>query len=150
VSPFPVPYPVGMDAAFERAKELLRSTKTRIAVVGASNNPAKFGNIIVHNLMRQGFDVVPVNLRETTIAGLPVYRSLADVPKPVDLVDVVTPPHVTRRILKDAEAAGIKLVWLQDGSFDDAVLADAAAAPFQTVHHACIMVVARSLSSLRT
>jgi len=139
-----------MDTALERAKALLKSTKTRIAVVGASNNPAKFGNIIVLNLLRQGFQVLPVNLRETTIAGLPVYRLLTDVPKPVDIVDVVTPPWVTRRILKDAEMAGIGLVWLQDGSFDDAVLADAAAAPFATVHHACIMVVARSVASQRT
>jgi len=139
-----------MDTALERAKELLKSKKTRIAVVGASNNPAKYGNIIVLNLLRQGFQVLPVNLRETTIAGLPVYRSLVEVPKPVDIVDVVTPPSVTRRILKDAEAAGIELVWLQDGSFDDAVLAEAAAAPFQTVHHACIMVVSRSLASRRT
>ena len=139
-----------MDPALERATELLKSTKTRIAVVGASNNPSKYGNIIVLNLLRQGFQVLPVNLRDTTIAGLPAYRSLADVPKPVDIVDVVTPPQVTRRILKDAAAAGVELVWLQDGSFDDAVLADAAAAPFQTVHHACIMVVARSLASRRT
>jgi len=139
-----------MDPALERATELLKSTKTRIAVVGASNNPSKYGNIIVLNLLRQGFQVLPVNLRDTTIAGLPAYRSLADVPKPVDIVDVVTPPQVTRRILKEAAAAGDELVWLQDGSFDDAVLADAAAAPFQTVHHACIMVVARSLASRRT
>jgi len=139
-----------MDPALERATELLKSTKTRIAVVGASNNSAKFGNIIVLNLLRQGFQVLPVNLQETTIAGLPVYRSLAEVPKPVDIVDVVTPPQVTRRILKEAAAAGIELVWLQDGSFDDAVLTEAAAAPFATVHHACIMVVARSVASRRT
>jgi len=139
-----------MDAALDRAQALLKSTKTRIAVVGASNNPAKYGNIIVLNLKAQGFTVLPVNLHETAIAGLPVYRSLADIPKPVDIVDVVTPPTVTRRILKDAASAGIELVWLQDGSFDDAVLAEARAAPFATVHHACIMVVARTVARQRT
>jgi len=134
-----------MDAtALEAATTLLRSPTTRIAVVGASNDPSKFGNIIVKNLVGHGYDVLPVNPKETTIAGLPAYRSLAAVPKPVDIVDVVTPPAATRGILKDAAEAGCGLVWLQDGSFDDAVLADAAAAPFKTVHHACIMVVARS------
>jgi predicted CoA-binding protein len=128
--------------ALEEATTLLRSATTRIAVVGASNNPSKFGNIIVKNLLGHGYEVFPVNLREATIAGRRVYRSLADVPKPVDIVDVVTPPEVTRVILKDAAAAGCGVVWLQDGSFDDAVLTDAAAAPFKTVHHACIMVVA--------
>jgi uncharacterized protein len=130
-------------SALEEATERLRSATTRIAVVGASNSPSKFGNIIVKDLLGHGYEVFPVNLRETTIAGLRVYRSLADVPKPVDIVDVVTPPHVTRVILEDAAAAGCGLVWLQDGSFDDAVLAGAAAAPFKTVHDACIMVAAR-------
>jgi predicted CoA-binding protein len=131
------------------ATALLRRTATRIAVVGASNDPSKYGNIIVNNLKHHGYVVFPVNPREATIAGLPAYRSLADVPKPVDIVDVVTPPAVTRSVMKDAAAAGISLVWLQDGSFDDAVLEVALAAPFKTVHHACIMVVAGAMAGQR-
>jgi predicted CoA-binding protein len=130
-------------SALEEATALLRSAKTRIAVVGASNDPSKYGNIIVKNLMAHGYRVLPVNPKEATIAGLPAFRSLADVPKPVDIVDVVTPPAVTHRVLEDASKAGIGLVWLQDGSFDQTVLDASAAAPFKTVHHACIMVVAR-------
>lgn len=137
-------------SALANATARLRRTATRIAVVGASNDPSKYGNIIVNNLKDQGYRVLPVNPKETTIAGLPAYRSLADVPKPVDIVDVVTPPQVTLKVLEDAAAAGISLVWLQDGSFDDAVLAAASAAPFETVHHACIMVVARSVAGERT
>jgi predicted CoA-binding protein len=137
-------------SALEDAKALLRSTATRIAVVGASNDPGKYGNIIVRNLMEQGYQVIPVNPADTTVAGLPAYRALAEVPKPVHIVDVVTPPAVTRGVLAEAAAAGIGLVWLQDGSFDDAVLADTAVAPFATVHHACIMVVARSVARSRT
>lgn len=132
-------------SALNDAKAALRrGPATRIAVVGASNDPRKYGNIIVNRLKRRGYQVLPVNPKEATIAGLPAFRSLADVPKPVDIVDVVTPPAVTHIILKDAAAAGLPLVWLQDGSFDDAVLAAAQAAPFKTVHGACIMVVARS------
>ncbi len=129
--------------ALTEATALLRSTKTRIAVVGASNDPSKYGNIIVKNLMAHGYQVFPVNPKEATIAGLPAYRSLADVPQPVDIVDVVTPPAVTHRVLEDASRAGIGLIWLQDGSFDQTVIDAAAAAPFKTVHDACIMVVAR-------
>ena len=131
-------------SALDEATELLRFTGTRIAVVGASNHPSKYGNIIVKNLVSHGYQVLPVNPKEATIAGLRAYRSLADVPKPIDIVDVVTPPEVTRTILKDAAAAGCGLVWLQDGSFDDGILLNAEAAPFKTVHHACIMVVART------
>ena len=132
--------------ALSEATALLGSTKTRIAVVGASNDPSKYGNIIVKNLMAHGYQVLPVNPKEATIAGLPAYRTLADVPQPVDIVNVVTPPAVTHRVLEDASKAGIGLVWLQDGSFDQAVIDAAAAAPFKTVHDACIMVVARQVA----
>lgn len=127
------------------ATALLRSTKTRIAVVGASNDPSKYGNIMVKDLMAHGYQVLPVNPKEAAIAGLPAYRSLADVPQPVDILNVVTPPAVTLRVLEDASKAGIGLVWLQDGSFDQAVIDAAAAAPFMTVFQACIMVVARQV-----
>lgn len=135
------------ESALNEAKARLRAIATRIAVVGASNDPSKYGNIIVKNLLRHGYQVLPVNPRETTIAGLTVYRSLAEIPKPVDIVDVVTPPAATLRVLQDAAAAGVDLVWLQDGSFDDAVLAAASSSPFRTVHDACIMVVARQVHS---
>ena len=112
----------------------------RIAVVGASNDPAKYGNVIVRNLSAKGFTVLPVNLHEKEIAGLPVYASLAELPGPVDIVDVVTPPAVTKGVLAEAARLGLPAVWLQDGSYDDAALEIAAKAPFKTVYEACIMV----------
>ena len=122
--------------------EILRnkSSATRIAVVGASNDPHKYGNVIVRNLAAKGYTVLPVNPREKEIAGLRAYPDLASVPGPVHLVDVVTPPHVTRQVLEEAARLGLPAVWLQDGSYDDASLAVAAAAPFKTVYEACIMV----------
>ncbi len=118
-----------------------RGPGTRIAVAGASVDPAKYGNIIVRNLKDKGYTVLPVNPREDLIEGLPVAHALADLVKPVDLLVVVTPPPVTLRLMREAETAGFPAVWLQDGSFDAAVLKAAAAAPFKTVHHACVMVV---------
>lgn len=132
----PNPHP---HEVLDRLKQ--RTSETRIAVVGASNNPEKYGNIIVRNLMGKGFTVLPVNPREPQIAGLTAYPSLRDVPKPVDVVDIVTLPVVTLTVLREAAECGIEAVFLQDGSFDDAVLAFAATAPFKTVYNACIMVV---------
>jgi predicted CoA-binding protein len=120
---------------------LLRKTAaTRIAVVGASNDPSKYGNVIVRNLAAKGYTVLPVNPREKEIAGLPAFADLASVPGPIHLVDVVTPPAVTRGVLAEAARLGLPAVWLQDGSYDDAALAVAAAAPYKTVYEACIMV----------
>lgn len=133
-------------SALRDARELLGRKATRIAVVGASNDASKYGNIIFRTLLRLGYEVVPVNLREKTIAGHAVYAHLAAIPGPVDIVDVVTPPEATREILREAAEAGNSLVWLQDGSFDEETLRIAAAAPFKTVHGACIMVEARGVT----
>ena len=117
-----------------------RGPETRIAVVGASNNPSKYGHTIVRNLASKGYTVLPVNPREREIAGLPTYPNLASVPTPIHIVDIVTPPAVTTGILEEAARLGLPAVWLQDGSYDDATLAVAARAPFRTVYEACIMV----------
>ena len=119
-----------------------RGPETRIAVVGASNDPAKYGNIIVRNLAGKGYTVLPVNPREKEIAGLVAYRDLASVPGLIHIVDVVTPPAVTKGVLAEAARLGLPAVWLQDGSFDETVLEVAASAPFKTVYQACIMVAA--------
>ncbi len=132
--------------ALDRARDTLRRGSTiRIAVVGASNDPQKYGNVIVNKLKSRGYTVLPVNPREKTIAGLPVHRSLSDIEGTVDIVDVVTPPPVTRGVLEEAARLGLPMVWLQDGSFDEDVLAYAREAPFETVHDACIMVVTAAL-----
>ena len=117
-----------------------RGPATRIAVVGASNNPEKYGNIIVKNLAAKGYTVLPVNPHETEIAGLPAFPDLESVPPPVHIVNVVTHPEVTKQILAKAARLGLPAVWLQDGSYDEETLAAAAGAPFRTVHEACIMV----------
>ncbi|MFI5180098.1 MAG: CoA-binding protein [Thermoanaerobaculia bacterium] len=131
----PDPHPPEVFEALRR-----RGPGTRIAVVGASNDPAKYGNIIVRNLVSKGYTVLPVNPREEQIAGIPAWPSLAAVPLPVHIVDVVTPPAVTKGILEEAARLGLPAVWLQDGSYDESVLDVAGKAPFKTVYEACIMV----------
>lgn len=121
--------------------DLLADKSTRIAVVGASNNPQKYGNIIVRNLAGKGYTVLPINPREKEIAGLPAWPDLASAPRPIDIVNFVTPPAVTRKVLEQVAELGLPHVWLQEGSYDDDVLAYVAQAPFKTVYDACIMVV---------
>lgn len=133
----PDPHPTEV---FEQLRR--RGPETRIAVVGASNDPAKYGNIIVRHLAAKGYTVLPVNPHETQIAGLPAYPNLSAVPAPIHIVNVVTHPGVTKGILEEASRLGLPAVWLQDGSYDEAVLEVAARAPFKTVHEACIMVAA--------
>lgn len=135
-----------MSTALDIARARLRdkSPATRIAVVGASNDPDKYGNIIVRTLAGHGYTVLPINPKAATIAGLPAYSDLASAPGPVHIVDLVTPPDVTRQVVQRLDPAAVDVVWLQDGSFDDEVIRLAESRFPVVVHHACIMVVART------
>ena len=123
------------------ARLAVKTPATRIAVIGASNDPTKYGNIIPGNLKGKGYTVLPVNPKADEIQGLPVYATPAALPDPVHIVDLVTPPKITRAILEQLDANRFKTIWLQDGSFDDEIVAFAEAKFDTVVHHACIMVV---------
>jgi len=88
--PRPDPHPPEVIEVLRR-----RGPGTRIAVVGASNNPSKYGNVIVRNLASKGYTVLPVNLREREIAGIPAFPNLSAVAASLKKKDVVTPPAVT-------------------------------------------------------
>ncbi|KAJ7216344.1 CoA-binding protein, partial [Mycena pura] len=93
------------------------------AVVGASDDPTKFGTIVLKTMLEKGLDVVPVNPFVPTSQGQPCLHSLADLPDPKHTsISVVTQPHVTLQILKQATELGIPAVWLQPGAEDAAVL----------------------------
>ncbi len=115
----------------------------RIAVVGASSDLAKYGNILVKNLKAKGYTVIPINPRADVIAELKACSNLAEatVDGPIHIVNFVTPPPVTRKVLEEVATLGLPVAWLQEGSFDQDVLDFAAKAPFTTIDDACIMVV---------
>ena len=96
-----------------------------IAVVGASTDRRKFGNKCVRAYQSVGYQVYPVNLAGSEVEGLPTYRNLADVPRPLDRISVYLPPPVTLELLPDMAACGQAEVWFNPGSADSAVLAEA-------------------------
>ncbi len=88
-------------------------TMPRVAIVGLSGNELRASNFVGRYLLRNGYDVVPVNPREETILGRTSYASLADIPDPVDTVDVFRKPDAVPEIARDAVAIGAKCLWLQ-------------------------------------
>jgi hypothetical protein len=88
----------------------------RVAVIGASNDRRKFGNKAVRAFLRQGYDVVPINLHETHVEGLTAYRSVLDVPGPIDMATVYVPPELGLELIDDIAAKGIGEVWLNPGA----------------------------------
>jgi predicted CoA-binding protein len=118
-------------------KQLLSNART-IAMVGASSNPSKPSFGIMRSLQRAGYQVIPVNPRETEILGEPAYPSLLDVPEPVDIVDVFRRPEDTPSIADEAATKGAKALWLQEGIVNEEAAARATAAGLTVVMDACI------------
>lgn len=87
----------------------------RIAIVGISDNPERASHGITRFLTGRGFDVVGVNPSLDEMLGLKVYPSLADVPGPVDVVDVFRRSDAVPAIIEAAINRGDRAVWLQEG-----------------------------------
>jgi len=97
-------------------------SKKKFAIVGASDNPDKFGYKILKNLKTRGFEVFPINPRLKEIDGTKCFASLADIAEEVEVVDFVVPPKVTEEILKECKQLGLNRIWLQPGSESDAAI----------------------------
>ena len=93
----------------------------RIAVVGASDDPKKFGNTVYKEMKAQGYDVVPVNVNAPTVDGDPAYRDLASIPAPVEGVIVMVAAAKAAAVVKDAIDAGVRSIWLFKGAGTGAV-----------------------------
>lgn len=121
-------------------REILSSVKT-IAMVGASNKPERASHEVFGFLVERGYRVVGVNpgLAGQTIFGAPVFASLAEIPHPVDMVEIFR---------KSSEAGGVvdaamalqpspKVIWMQNGVRDEAAGERARALGFQVIMDRC-------------
>jgi uncharacterized protein len=111
----------------------------RVAVIGASADRRKFGNKAVRAFLRQGYDVVPINPHETSIEGLRAYRSVLDVPGPIDMATVYLPPEVGLAVIEEIARKGIPEVWLNPGAESPSLVAAARALGLSPVQ-ACSIV----------
>ncbi|NMA66758.1 MAG: CoA-binding protein [Clostridiaceae bacterium] len=109
------------------------------AVVGANQNPEKYGNKIYKRLKSKGYEVYAVNPVYETIEGDKCYKDLASLPKLPDVIDMVVSPKRTKDVLMEAARLGIKYIWFQPGTYDDEVLKLAAELKLETVQD-CVLV----------
>jgi predicted CoA-binding protein len=96
------------------AEQILRDSTT-IAVVGASRHKGKEAHAVPLQMLRHGWRVIPVNPFADEIWGQKCYRTLADIPVPVDLVNVFRPSDDTPEVAKQAAEIHAKALWLQQG-----------------------------------
>jgi len=96
-----------------------------VAVVGASNHRGKFGNKALRAFQDAGYTVVPINPHESEVEGIAAYKSVLDVPGPIDMATVYVQPDVAYRLLDEFERKQIPEIWLNPGADSDDVLDEA-------------------------
>jgi len=119
-------------------REILTTVRT-IAVVGASPRRERPSHRVMAYLQRRGYRTIPVNpfAAGDTINGEPCYRALAEVPEPIDMVDVFRRSAAAGEAVDAAIAKGAKVVWMQLGVRDDAAAARAEAHGLKVVMNRC-------------
>ena len=112
----------------------------RVMVIGASGNRSKFGNKAVRAYVRQGHEVFPVHPEEASIEGLRAYRTIAEVPGPIDRATIYVPPGVGVGLMAQIAARGdVAEVWLNPGTESDDVMRAAASVGLEPIQ-ACSIV----------
>ena len=118
--------------------DILKSVKT-IAMVGASGDKTKFSYGVLRQLSEIGYDILPINPNPKIIEirGLRVYRSLQDIDKQIDMVEVFRPANELYGIAEQAVEVGAKVLWGQIGVYDDKAAKLAEAAGLKVVMNRC-------------
>jgi predicted CoA-binding protein len=135
-----------VNANKQEIKEIFQSVKT-IAVIGLSPNETKDSHKVAKYLKEAGFKIVPVYPKEDTILGEKVYRSLAEIPFEVDMVDIFRKPAILD-VVADAciERGDVKVFWSQKGIVNNAAAQKAQDAGMKVVQNMCTMVEHRALA----
>ena len=122
--------------------ESLKDKNKSIALVGASNDPSKYGNKILLNLKSKGFNVIPVNTKEEEIDGSPVFKSVSDIKECPSIINFVVPPSVGIKITKDLVKKGYDNFWYQPGAESEEISNYLQNKKKNYIDDQCIMVVA--------
>ncbi|RPK81578.1 hypothetical protein EES46_28940 [Streptomyces sp. ADI98-10] len=108
----------GVDTEAQTIRRILQDSGDTWAVVGLSNNRSRAAFGVAQVLQRFGKRVVPVHPKAETVHGEQGYASLADIPFPVDVVDVFVNSELAGGVADEAVALGAKAVWFQLGVVD--------------------------------
>lgn len=116
---------------------LLKRVKT-IAVVGLSPNPRRPSHGVARYLQERGYTVIPVHPSAPEVLGQPAYRRLADVPVPIDLVDVFRRAEAIPAVVEECLELKLKALWIQDGIINEPAAERARAAGMMVIMDRCI------------
>jgi hypothetical protein len=118
----------------------------KLALVGVSRGGKKFSNATMKELRQKGYTVYPVNQAGGEVEGERIYASLKELPEPVGGVLIMVRPEHAEAAVREASAAGIQRVWLQQGADSPAALKAAKELGLRMVCGECILMFAGASS----
>lgn len=117
-------------------------SQKKLAIVGVSRNGQKFGNMAFRELTAKGYTLYPIHPEAETLEGARAYKDFASLPEKVGGALVVVKPEQTEQVVREAAAAGITRLWLQQGAESEAALKFCKENGVAAVHGECIMMYA--------
>ena len=123
--------------------DALKNKKNLIALVGASNNPKKYGNKILLDLVSKGYNVVPINSKEDTIAGIKSYKNILDLKESISIINFVVPPEIGFEITKELVENNYDNFWYQPGAESKEISSYLIENSKNFIDDKCIMVEAK-------
>ena len=123
----------------DKVRRILRKHKT-LAVVGLSAQWHRPSFFAAKYMQEHGYRVIPVNPQYVEVLGEKCYKSLRDIPEPVDIVDCFRKSAEIPALAADAVAIGAKVLWMQLGVHNDAARATAEAAGLEVVENRCVKI----------
>lgn len=110
------------------------------AIVGASNNPDKYGHKVMQDLIDGGYKVIPINPNNEEILNKKAYATISEVLEDVDVIIMIVPPKISLQVLLQIKEKGINKVWFQPGSEDETVIKYCQDNGIEYIIGACIMI----------
>lgn len=127
------------DREEETIKKIL-SYARRVAVVGLSDDLSRPSNSVAETLISHGYDVIPVNPTVDEVFGRKSYRTLSEVPGPIDVVDVFRRTRHLEGVAQEAVDSGAKSLWMQSGLYSDGARRVAEGSGLDVVEDRCLAV----------
>jgi len=122
--------------------DLLKEKNNVIALIGASNDPSKYGNKILLDLISKDHNVVPINPKEEGVAGLKSYSSVFELSEKPSIINFVVPPNVGFELTKELVEAGYDNFWYQPGAESEEISSYLESNSKNYIDDKCIMVEA--------
>lgn len=117
-------------------------SQKKLAIVGVSRGGQKFGNQVYREMKAKGYQLFPIHPEADSIEGDRAYKDFASLPEPVGGLVIIVPPAQTEKVARDAAAAGIRRIWMQQGAESEAAIRFCEEKGIAVIHGECIMMYA--------